>query len=475
MRLPKLYQNLKKLPAKVLTRFTKYLESPFFNQHSETLELWQALCRFAPDYAVDDETLFQAAFPEKKYDNARLRVLRTYLFEHLEAFLIQQELNEAQGLKHRLLRKAVSRYEIEFSSPAAWESQTSPPYFAAEEALSEFLLREDLFAHSIKTRNFDAARDKASVAIPLDVYYLTLRLKFLCAQINPNLRRGEKEETPAGLNSILSLVDELNLLHEPLIALYYHLLKIFQGQETEKNLALCRQTLASHGPQMDSVEQINGYAFLLSIYQKRMLAKMEGASQQLFELYQEMAGIEIIFDQGDFSAIHFRNTVEAAAKVKEFTWGFTFIAQKGKLLDADRQAGVIAYCKAFLFFGMKKFSEAKRELLGVEFYDSASRVSRQMLLFRVYYEENDLQGVESVGQALKMYLNRSVDLPDLKQTSMRNLLRFATRLFHLKGKNSPQAEAEKILNEIKACDSVANPEWLFEKAAEIMKKNERRG
>jgi hypothetical protein len=191
------------------------------------------------------------------------------------------------------------------------------------------------------------------------------------------------------------------------------------------------------------------------------------AIRDMFELYKEMIGLEVLFQEGSFAANHFRNIIMIAAMLREFDWAHDFLEGYHSRLQLPWRTGVYAYCKGYLLFASGQYAEAKRQLVAADFHDPEYKINQQMLFIRIYYETNDLDGIESVRDALKIFLHRNNTIPAASKASAHNFARFAVRLFHLRGLLLPQKGIDKLRKEMRACAQLRDRNWLYAKLAEI--------
>ena len=464
---PKIYQNLARLPERVVDRFTLYLQSPLHTVHQETLLLWQALRVQHPGYTIADEQLYRQAFPAKHYDNARLRILRNYLWDHLGQFLAVLELEQQALVRDRLLRRAVDRYRLPYPYKLANEPASGPIFWESDHALEEFWRLQDGLGVAVRQTNRGVVHDLHGVLQPLDVFYVVTRLKYLCASADTLTRQPTPaEEAEAKL--IMSLYHALNLASQPLAAIYFHLLHLFLNEAPGQHHAEVRHLLQQHQAQIESQECLNIYTYWFNDLNRRHRSGDADALPAIWALYQDMIGLDIFFEQGSFSANHFRNIVLVGAMLGHFEDAHDFLERYHHRLQAPWRTGVYAYCKGYLCFAQAQYAEAKRQLMHVEFHDAEYKVSHQMLLMRIYYETTDLDGLESVRDALKIYLYRNKDLTAVNKAGASNFSRFTIRLAHLKGMLSPRRAAEQLLKEMQQCNQLRDRNWLYAKANEIM-------
>ena len=75
------------LSPKELKQFKKYLLSPIFNSHQDTIRLFEILENAYPDFeTLESEDIFEKLFPGQSYKDEALRTLRKYFIEPVKRF-----------------------------------------------------------------------------------------------------------------------------------------------------------------------------------------------------------------------------------------------------------------------------------------------------------------------------------------------------------------------------------------------------
>lgn len=465
MALPKLYQNLQQIPEKILERFTQYLQSPFFHSHEETLELWMSLRLYSPHFEVSDKDLYCVAFPEKTYDNSRLRVLRSYLYNHLENFLQHLELEARQKDRNRLLRVAAFRYSLPQLNKAAWEPIGNPIYWEPEDAYDEFVLRRDRLRNEVKGANRHSILE-SKVLEPLDSFYVIQRLKYLCVLAEP-ITNSDPIMLKPEIELVFDLYKQFELHQQPLAAIYFHLLRLYVAEDPNENLENLDKLLDKFREQLDPNEVINIYTIWFNYLNQQYRAGAKEGLRKIFELYKKMITLSCFFELGSFSAKHFLNVSCIATNLKEFEWAKSFLDENEvKLVDPWRQS-IFAYCYGFWLFSQGLYTEAKLQLLDVEMLDTSLKIMSQLLLLKIYFESNDFEGMESIRMALKTFLYRNKEMTKVNKLSVSNFLRFSSRIFNYKnGPRSSNALA-KLALEISNCEPIQSRSWLEHKLEEL--------
>ena len=103
MKSPDLWNMLEKLENRELSRFRKYLSSPYFNSDEKHLQLFEAVYEQVQEGRCDREALDAILFPYKPFAYTRITNLISDLKKLLEGFFIQEKLkNDPKKLKTEL-------------------------------------------------------------------------------------------------------------------------------------------------------------------------------------------------------------------------------------------------------------------------------------------------------------------------------------------------------------------------------------
>ena len=99
----KLIKNLIDLPNKSRSRFKTYVNSPYFNQHTKTIQLLDYIYKHLDKRPkkLDRQMTFKKLFPGQKYDEQLLFNTMSSLKKLLHGFLAQQHY-EAQNFTEDL-------------------------------------------------------------------------------------------------------------------------------------------------------------------------------------------------------------------------------------------------------------------------------------------------------------------------------------------------------------------------------------
>jgi hypothetical protein len=469
MKQPKLHLHLQTLDNKALKRFSDFIHSPYFTRHEETRVFFAALTRRHPDYSRNDEKVFAEAFPSRPYDYPRLRVLRTYILDLLHRFWTLEELDQSEEEKTRLKIRALGNHGLARDHRKEIEKAKTPlddrPLGNLSAAYHAYNLAESWVDSTLKMGSRTGVTEIQAALRRLDEFAICSRLKILCGIANSraNITQEEKE---FGMRETLLLTERLQLQREPLIALYYHLLHLLSEADHEVHFPVMRKLLRENQAYIDPSELLNLFGFLINYC---LFTYNRGRPEFLritFEVYQEMIALDLLFDQGGFTAHAYKNVVSLGARLKEFEWTREFVKETYRRLPERWREGVFHYGMAYLDFAEGLYSEAKRHLLQVEFYDQLYRSSHQVLLLRIYYETDEVESFYALLDTFRRYLNRNSDLSESMIAGLTNQINLTKKAFELK-LGEKKLSKEKLREEVLSLQPVVDRSWILEKLAEM--------
>ena len=195
--------------------------------------------------------------------------------------------------------------------------------------------------------------------------------------------------------------------------------------------------------------------------------------QELFELNKKVIAEEIILDDGRISEWLFKNFIAVGLRLKEFEWTKSFIEDYSKNLSPKVLHNAYSYNMANLNYAQKEYKHAQTFLIQTEFTDMVYALSSRALLAKIYYETNELESLDSLLHAFRLFLIRLKNISANKKETYLNLIKLIENL--LKFKQSIITKSTKDIADYKAkttvkikqSKNVANKTWLLEKIAQL--------
>lgn len=454
------------LSPKEIKNFNKFLNSPIFNIHQDTIRLFEVLEKAYPDFsAIESETLFEKLFPGQPYKDEVLRTLRKYLLGRLKDFLAYQNWQQQpQNVSLSLLEDLSKRESEDDFVKEFKKSQTSlnrTPIQDSDHFLIEFHLKKrwiDYETTSIKRQNFP---DLESLVTALDHFYLAEKLQFLASDLSTQriFKRPPSKFILSQeiLNHVLA-----NLQSFPMIIQVYGLACQFMTEEEngEETFMKFRGLLSNHTRAFSNEDLSNLYIYAINFANQGYLHGKENYLQLMFELYNEMLELDLLFEGKTFSLNNYKNLTTLGLRLKKLDWVEDFIETYKVYLDEENWEAVYNYNLAHLYIYQGKYSEALRLLQEVSFLDSFYQLSTKMLQLKIYFEQKDVEMFFTLSKTFETHVKRQKEITEHRKTAFINFIKTAKAIFRIK--IGEKDNREKTYELIQQSIPLIEKEWIKE-------------
>lgn len=466
----KLSDTLYLLNKKEFQAFCNFIHSPYFCQHEETIRFLDFIAIHFPELPEPLFDAFRSTYPDQSLSKARFNVLNSYLLEHLHRFLAQEELSQQPVLEKSLLvaqlRQRKSFQDAKKHLDLAISKMESPNLIETSNYSSLFKLRElelDL-ALSTEMRNSDLSLQELFLA--MDQHYLVFSLKYLLPALSMQRLFSHRFPTERW-KKCQEMLQHIDGQAPVLVQIFNHLLHLLQGQSAKDHLPPLMELLENHGHDLSRTELTNAFGNLQNYFTQRLLRGDKSALSNLFEVYQKMDGHDIIFGQGEFSGHSFRNIVVIGCRLSELEWTRNFLENNRKAISQELGGNALAYSEAYLDFYLGNYSNAVMKLHQLTFVDPFYRTGHQVLLMRIYYEQEDYESLEALSRTFRRYLNRTDSVSENQKTQNRNFISVLHQLAKTREKGPIKARLQKIKDMIETGGEVTDRTWLNQKLKEL--------
>lgn len=472
----KFYRLLESLNQWELTRFRKFVRSPYHNTDEKLhrlLDLIVPAKRFHMDGIPGEEQLHAALFPDKAYDYFRINNLISYLNRLLKSFLVIESVQQDKALSERkLMREATERNlealyrEVDLSAHKrsrehAVEDESSFFHrFQLEELRDHFTVRRGRKtgeAHLIEKLRY------------LDLHYVSSMLRNLCALVNrSNILRFE-----AGLEEHLHFIEsvgsQLSRYEDtPYIVIYFHILMSLLRGEDESHYRKIVALARKHGADLPASERGDIYRYAQNYCIKQLNLGNQPYQRELFDLYRESLAEGLLTSGDNMFLGDFKNIVSLGIRLREHKWTENFMEAYHTLLPADVREDVLAYNRAALYYATGDYSSALRILTTANFDDIFYQLGMRSLTLKIYFERNDFEALDAALHAFEVYLRRNKKVSGYQVRVNRNLIKYVRQLARLKsrmaGRRDKAARTELASLKARMRDQreIANLQWLME-------------
>ena len=478
MKNSKLLHFLKTLSTHEFLRFEKYVKSPYFNVHTETVALFDMMKDHYPEFesaSLEAEIIFGKLYPGDVFDPAKIYTLKKYLLNLLMDFLSLEELESDSFLGKQLaLQRVLYKRKLEQYIPKILEKSTVAlgdyPFRDANFLHELFRLEELRSEYSMSQNNRSSSFTYETAMESLDHFYLLQKLKYLCVILNQQQVSSSSRDIQM-LDEILGFCEGRDLSHIPGVQMYYLALMMFYSEDGEKYFSQLRDTLPRHADIFQKEDQTNLYTYLINycnlLYKRGNMDYM----RQMFVLFKQMLARDLLFTSSLAASIYYKNLVTVGLKVKEYEWTEKFIREHRDKIDAKYRKGVYSYNMANLYFTTKEYSRSLKFLQQVSFIDPYFRMNYDLLLLKTYYECDEVEGLYSLCTSFSAYIRRKSSLSENNKKAYMNMAKFLRRMAKIK--YGTKRRLPHLKQAIAECKLLVERNWIQEKLDEFETKKAR--
>jgi len=442
----------------------KAVRSPFFNYRDEEIRLFDYLHKIRKGrlQVTSGEATSKYVFGDGKTDLAKLRHVMTYLTRIITRYLAIREMEQAEDIKQLLLVRSLRKRNNGKQFLAEYE--TAKHYLDRE-----MLLRPELYYGQLQLHtefyNFSITNKRAPTGDlqvftrHLDTFYIIQKLKQACNVLSyKNIFRLEYQ--PELLGDTLAVIEQKNMLGNPLVKLLYFNYRCLIEPEVETLFKQLKDALLNDSERIDTHELKDIYTLAINYCIKRLNTGGQKYYEQVFEIYE--AGLKrLVFEEdGVLSPFTYKNISAIAIGLKKYTWVAGFIENYKSHLDKEVQEGFYAYCLARYYFAKSDYNRVADLLREVEIKEQFTELDARVLLIKTYYELDENSLLDYSIENLKQQLKRK-NLQTYHETVYKNFAKMAGQLIHLHpyDKKARQNFKQKLTN----TTALAEREWLISK------------
>lgn len=456
------------LSKKESRELRKWLVSPIHNQRSDVVQLYEYLTsgnRLEDDKSLEKERIFRKLYPKEAYDDAKMRQVIHFLQESIEEYLVyaksvedivQQKINLAKSYREKkltkLYQKTIRNIEDIHGTKLKKDDDYLEKSFLIEREKSEQV------SEGSRTANFQEMSDSAELA------FIARKLKLACGMIS--YQRIFKTEYDFGMiEQVLAYIDEKKqLLGIPIIKVYYDLYRLFKYPQHEQNFFEVKNDILVFESQFLTSEKLDIFMAALNYCIGKMNTGYSHYVREAFEIYQRGLESEVFIQGGTISPHNFRNIVTTGTSLKEFEWVSSFIKGYESYLAPEYRENFVQFSLAKLYFEKGDYDQAQRLLIQFDIDDVLINLSAKSMLIKIYYEEGELNTLESLLESLRTYINRKKSIAYHK-IIYNNLIRFTKKLVRLPPRN--KALKERLRKQIEDANPLPERKWLLEQLDKI--------
>ena len=455
---------LRTLSKKEERELRKWLNSPAHNHREDVILLFEYLLAGQHLYEekfLQKERVYSRIFPKEAYDDAKIRQTMHFLLKSVEEFLIYHEQQSDEVRARMALASVFRKRKLDRAFKKAIKNvetlQNKASYRNEQFLRNEYLLQIEKYQFQEgKKRTTEMNLQEASDA--LDETFIADKLRQSCLMIAHQLVYKAKYSIGL-LEDVLTHIEKNDLLHLPAIAVYFYGYKAFTSDDSQGYFAKLREAIEAHKEVFPNHELRDIYLMAINYCVTKLNVGEANMLQNAFDLYQSGIEAKILIENNNLTHFTFRNIVNIGTKLKKLDWIEHFIANYSKYLADPYRLPMIQFSEAKLHFARKDYSKAMQLLAQSDFDDILSNLHGKSMLIIMYYEEGEIDALESLIESMRAYIRRKEIMGSFR-TIYSNLIKYTRKLIRINP--FEQSEVQQLRVEIENARPLPEKEWFIQ-------------
>ncbi|MBK9336144.1 MAG: hypothetical protein IPM98_05990 [Lewinellaceae bacterium] len=432
----------------------KFLESPFFNQRRDVVQLFDWFCENeTPEKTAAKRHLFGAV----PVDDQELRLRMTYLHRLLERYIAQKEMDAddtavrlqlATGYRKRGLAPQFERVRKGLEKTLANNPLRDAQYH-------DWQYRLHWESHQLfHVRNPTDLGHLQAASAAADVAYLALKIRLICLlAAHQTLYSGG--QTAAWEAEVIAFAEK-NFAHEhPAIETYLHCYRMLRHPEDASHFREFKRLLLADTGTFASEEMHGLFIWAINYCVRRLNAGEKLYFREVFDLYKPGLESGYLLENGVLPRFTYHNVVAVGLQTGDLEWVHQFIHQYKNSLEKPYRESAFHFNLARLEFFKKNYGSVLDFLQKANYRDVLVNLATKTLLLKTYYELDEHDLLQAHLDAMQNYISRKRVL-GYHRTNYLNIIRYAGKLLSVNF--SSKRDLEKLR------EAVAAEEHLSEKS-----------
>ncbi len=457
-----LFKGLKPIE---ITRFGKFLHSPYFNRRKDVLRLYQIFVFESKKGSgiLSQEKAWSVLFPGQVFNPKLFNYTLHFFTGRLEQFLACEELLgdpfQNRLLQCRAFRKRNVLAHFDNNVAKLSRDHAASPFRNADWWLFEYRLQQEIFARQAMHRRGGGA-NLAQATEALANFFLLENLRWSAtARAQAALSRATPAPVPLSAEA-LQIAADTSETANPALALVHAGLQALAHPDEEHYFNSLKTLLQNHVGLFPPTEARDLYMAAINFAIRRHNRGERAFTREAFDLYREALDKGVLLETGQLPQYTFINILNLALLLGEHLWSRSFLDTGKALLPPAERDNTYRYGLAGYHFRRSEYEPVLSLLREVEFSDIFIQLDARKMLLRSYYELGEWPALASLLDSFKAFLRRQKAL-GYHRDSYLNLVKFTQKL--MKTTSRRPAARKRLVRQLEATEAVAEREWLLAK------------
>ena len=465
---------LRRLTSVERKRFREYVASPFFNRREDVGRLLEVLEKryINGKKGGEDEAVFADVYPGEKFNKTRHKNLKTTFLNLLIDFMALTEFNEDSAARNRFFLRKLNRTQEEKYFPGYFEKAVSKlNNFSRSESdlYQERMTLAEIYNEYQARQPRRGSEDQLQAAIDhLGNSFLIRMFKHIIHSLNRQAILGTSPEL-YWMEEVMNYVERNQDRLPGIVKGYYALYLMLNHPSESRYFHEMRTFLSEKSDGFSNIEALNLYTGTINFAARKLNDGEERYLEEIYRLYLEMLDRELLLDNQKISSWHFKNIVNVALRSAHFDWAESFIDTYESRVMPDYNRNAFHFNRGMLHFYKEEFEVAERNFNRVleGYKDVFYGINARAYLLQIYYETQNITGLDSLAHSFRMFLDRNKSISPTKHRQNIDFITHLRKLVNL----PPEApdRLRKLRSEIEAkAEKGMGSTWLLKKIDEKM-------
>jgi len=465
----KVYKVLKKCSKTELNRFQQFLESPYFNKRKDLVLLYQQLVVDRSN-AIDAVQLYRKVAPKKTYKAQDLRLLLSYLYKHLEQFLIYENYNRQQESISMELQKIEVFRQLDLLKYAQRSLQNAQSHLEgnAEQNADFFWNRYQLLEKGFEfssVQNPSGEHEFQQIVEALDVSFIATKLRQSCQSLSHQAiyKYSFKDEL---MEYLIPYIEQHKLHQIPAIGIYYYIYLSLTNNENSIHFEQIQNQFYWYSNCFPDKELRDIHLMLVNYCVKQVNKNDFSYLRILLNLYQHGLNNSYIIEKGILSRFTYTNIVKIGIRCGELEWVQEFVENFKNNLEKQYRESTYYINLASIAYATKDYDKALFYLQRYNFKNVILNLTAKVLQMKIFYELEEKEVLESHLKAMENFIRRK-EVLGYHRENYSNIIKFTTQLNAVNIYDT--AALQKLKYKIETISVLTEKNWLIEQTNALLK------
>ncbi len=465
----KLISILKSFSKPEMSKFSFFVRVFYAAGNGKILKLLREIVKYYPKFENENftkELLFKKVYNQKKYNDATMRKLISYLTAVVEEFLIYISVKKDAFASDLHLLKELSSRNLDriFQQQAAITEKQMKRYARnSEYYYNRFRLLNTVNSfHAIRKRSI-AVDNYQKEADSFFHYFFIEALNTYIYLANEKKISNREFHLPL-FTEVMNHLKNNSYSEIISIPVYYNCLMLIMSED-EKYFHMLRELQKKLDYKINNDELRATYIVFENFCVAQENKGIAEYKKDMFELQKEsvLRGLHLSGER--IHIFTFLNIVTQAVSAGELLWAENFIKQNGHLLEPEYEFDVVNLAYAKCEFSRKEFEKALTNLGKINIESSHFKLSVRTLMLMIYYELGLYEPAVSLLDTYKHFIARDKLLPKPDKQNRMEFAKYFKEILSLKAGMS--RDIHTIQHQVLTSDYFAEKEWFLEKIDEL--------